>query len=72
MRPIPKLDDVDAMAARGRRSALMSCRSEACEELRDVAVSIQSCDIFNDDISGLVQRGRAALDRLLELHKLAA
>ena len=72
MRPIPKLDDVEAMAARGRRSALMSCRNEACEELRDVAVSIQSCDIFNDDISDLVQRGRAALDRLLELHKLAS
>ena len=72
MRPIPKLDDVEAMAARGRRSALMSCRNEACEELRDMVVNIQKCDIFNDDISVPVKIARAALDRLLELHKLAA
>jgi hypothetical protein len=35
MRPLPDLTDVEAMAERGRNSALMSARNEACQGLRD-------------------------------------
>lgn len=45
LKPLPKLDDAVAMAAWGRRSALMKARNEACEALRDAAVSAQSQDI---------------------------
>lgn len=60
------------MAARGRRSTLMSLRNEACEELRDMAVTLNGCDVFNDDIAVPLKRARAALDRLQEIHALAA
>jgi len=68
VKPLPDLNDAAAMAARGRRSVLMSARNEACEELRDVSVAIQRCDVFNDDVSEFVKRGHAALDRLQQLH----
>lgn len=45
LKPLPKIDDIPAMAAWGRRSALMKARNEACESLRDAAVSAQSQDI---------------------------
>lgn len=45
MKPLPDLDDASAMAARGRRSVLMSARNEACEALRDACVACQSADI---------------------------
>ncbi len=44
MRPLPDLTNVDAMAAKGRRSALMTARNEAAEELRNVMVAVQSAD----------------------------
>ena len=47
MKPLPDLDDVEAMAARGRRSALMAARGEALETLRDASVAIQSVDFGN-------------------------
>ncbi len=42
MKPLPNLQDVQAMAERGRRSSLMQSRKEAHELLRDAAVSSQS------------------------------
>lgn len=42
MKPLPNLSDERAMLERGRRSALMSARNEACEALRDAAVSAQT------------------------------
>lgn len=72
MKPIPDLSDTSAMAARGRRSALMSARNEACQELRDVAVAMQSCDIFTDDIESLCRRGREAINQLSSINTLAS
>lgn len=58
---MPKIDDMTAMAAWGRRSALMKARNEACEALRDAAVSAQSQDIGDagqglDDIPAAIER----------------
>jgi len=69
MRPLPNLQDVPAMAARGRRSALYSARKEACEQLRDAASSILHAEeLFNVD--NQVERARQALDRLVEIGNL--
>ena len=72
MRPLPNLEDAAAMAARGRRSVLMSARNDACQELRDVAVALQSCDVFTEDVGPLCKRGRDALARLTQVHSLAS
>ena len=45
MKPLPDITNEKAMAAWGRRSALMKARNEACEALRDAAVTAQSQDI---------------------------
>lgn len=45
MKPLPDLDDVQAMAQTGRRSVLMRARNEACEALRDAVVGLQAADI---------------------------
>lgn len=71
MTPIPDLTNTEAMAARGRRSAIMSLRSEAAAEIRDVATHLQSIDVFREDVSMICQRGRLALQRFEDLTKLA-
>ena len=68
MRPIPNLQDDAAMAARGRRSALMSCRNEACSALRDAAVRIMGHDLH--EIGDELAVAEAALGRLRELRAL--
>jgi hypothetical protein len=43
MKPLPDLSDDAAMAARGRRSALMAARKDALDELRDTYTRLQAC-----------------------------
>jgi hypothetical protein len=43
MKPLPDLSDDAAMAARGRRSALMAARKDALDELRDIYTRLQAC-----------------------------
>jgi len=45
MKPLPDLQDNEAMAARGRRSSLMSARKEALEALRDEYTKLTNCDV---------------------------
>lgn len=66
MRPLPDLNNLEAMAARGRRSALMSARNDACEALRSACVHILNAD----DLSAVDKRFEemeAAMKRLREL-----
>lgn len=58
MKKLPDLTDSDAMAARGRRSALLAARNDACELLRSIFVASQ-----NTDAAGL----DAIADQLREL-----
>jgi hypothetical protein len=51
LKKLPDIDDDAAMIARGRRSALMSCRNDACEELRDACVAVQSAAL--EDLGSL-------------------
>jgi len=68
MKPIPDVSNIQAMAAWGRRSALMKARNEACEVLRDVAVAAQSQDIGSagDGLEGAAD----AVERLKEIARL--
>jgi hypothetical protein len=70
MKPLPKLDDMDAMVRRGRRSALMSARNDAAESLRDACVKIQSCDL--DSLPVFATDAQTALDRLQDVARLWA
>lgn len=45
MKPLPDLSNLEAMAERGRKSALMSARNEACEGLRNCCSFIQSTEL---------------------------
>jgi len=65
MKPLPNLLDTDAMAARGRRSALMAARNEACEALRDACVAVQSADIT--EVHEPVAQAQEACARLLQI-----
>lgn len=71
MKPIPDLTNTEAMAVRGRRSAIMSLRAEAASEIRDVATHLQSVDVFQENVSVICQRGREVLQRFEDLAKLA-
>lgn len=42
MKPLPSVNDADAMAAIGRRAALSSARKDATETLRDALVAMQA------------------------------
>ena len=71
MKPIPDLDNVEKMAAYGRRSALMAARREAVEEMRDIATHFQSFDVFSEDPRELCARAREVIGRLEALARLA-
>lgn len=64
LRPLPALDDAQAMARLGRLSALRNARLDACSALRDAVTRIQSGHA--DEASEIVA-ARAALDRLAEI-----
>ena len=65
MRALPDLDDVQAMAATGRRSVLMRARNEACEALRDATTACQSADIA--EAGQPAQKAVEAAQRLIEV-----
>lgn len=64
MKPLPDLDNPAAMAAWGRRSALMSAHKEARETLRDACSACQSA---NPDDIGAAQKAGEAVERLIEI-----
>jgi hypothetical protein len=64
MKPIPDIDNVQAMTAWGRRSALMSAHKEAREALRDACTAAQGA---NPDEIGPAEASIAAANRLLEI-----
>ncbi len=70
MNKLPDLTDEKKMAEVGRRSSIMRARHEVCEKFRDLAVSIQSIDIWRDDVSALCNEARAAIERLEAVKKL--
>lgn len=65
MKSLPDLDDVQAMAATGRRSVLMRARNEACEALRDAVTRCQSEDI--SEAGPGAERAIEAAQRLIEV-----
>ena len=62
MKPLPDLQDVEAMAAIGRTSALWSARNKTVESLRDVFTEIQSADWMSLDV--LACEAKSLSDRL--------
>jgi hypothetical protein len=68
MKPLPDLDDVQAMAQTGRRSVLMRARNEACEALRDATTACQSADI--NEVGPCAQKAIESAQRLIEVSGL--
>ena len=68
MRPLPDLDDSGAMAARGRRSTLMTARNEAAEALRDAFAACQKASI--EEVAAPAQDAITAAQRLIEVSTL--
>lgn len=68
MKPLPDLDDVQAMAQTGRRSKLMTARNEACEALRDASTACQGADIA--EVGPCAQKAIEAAERLIEVSEL--
>lgn len=66
MKPIPDVDDDEAMIARGKASALMSARKDATETLRDSLLAVQSADW-----DGLREAAHVALSAAERLKTLA-
>lgn len=59
--PIPDINNEAAMLERGRRSALMSARNDACNDLRDISSHAQGCDVgdlaqFSDQLAIIAER----------------
>lgn len=69
IKKLPDLDDTKAMVIRGRISSLMSARSDAVSELRDVAVTAQRLEL--GELSGVADRLREIADRFVELSLLS-
>ena len=61
MRPLPDLTNVEAMAARGRFSALNAARNEAIQELRDLFVAAGRMDMH--ELPAAAEQLRAIADR---------
>ena len=68
MKKLPDLTDEAAMIDRGRHSVLMSARNDACEELRNIFVSVQSLPM--DQIAHHADGLRAVAERLTEIEAL--
>jgi hypothetical protein len=71
MKPLPDLQDTEAMATIGRTSALWSARTEAMKELRDVFTEMQSA-VFETDLGFLAHNASLICERLAELAMLAS
>lgn len=70
MKPLPPLDNAEAMAAWGRRSALLSARKDAAESLRDACVLCQSAEMH--ELPTYTARCIAAAQRLADVSALWA
>lgn len=68
MRPLPDLEDTQAMAAAGRRSQLWRARNEACEALRDATTLCQSADI--GELVDPASQAAEAAQRLIDVSNL--
>jgi hypothetical protein len=68
LRPIPDLDNAQAMTKLGRLSAIRSARMDATNELRDVVTRLQGTSA---DVRAEIEAARVALTRLEELERLA-
>lgn len=64
LRPLPDLDDAQAMTKLGRLSAIRSARLDAIHELRDIVVRIQSLQANEEEE---IKAARLVLDRLAEI-----
>ena len=64
MRPLPDIDNVEAMRAWGRRSALMSAHREAREALRDACTAAQGADLAEIEAANA---SIVAANRLIEI-----
>jgi len=69
LRPIPDLDNVQAMTKLGRLSAIRNARADALHELRDACVRLQN-GASADDVE--IAAIEAAISRLKELNALQA
>ena len=65
MKPIPDINNQDAMVKRGQMSALGSARNDATEELRDALSTVNSATW--EQLHGEAVKARAAAERLLTL-----
>lgn len=68
MRKLPDITDTAAMIDRGRHSVLMSARNEACDDLRNVFVSVQSAPM--DKLEQHAEPLKAIANRLIEIQTL--
>jgi hypothetical protein len=68
MKPLPDLQDIEAMAARGRRSVLLSARNTTLEMLRDDFTRLQSAGIEEMDL--LTPAIEESAERLAEISRL--
>ncbi len=69
LRPLPDLDNAQAMTKLGRLSAIRNARADALHELRDACVRLQN-GASDDDIE--IATIEAATQRLKELKALQA
>lgn len=69
MKKLPDLTDDVAMAARGRRSALLSARNDACEVLRTVFLAAQNSDATSLD--AIAQQLRDLASHMTEIARVA-
>ena len=68
LRPLPDLADAEALAERGRASALIAARNNAVEALRDVAVNAQHLRAAQlSTLSGTLREVAARFDELSRL-----
>lgn len=65
LKPLPNLDDSEAVLTQGRRSMLMKCRKEAMEALRDAYTMLQSATI--DSCASEAQDVIDATNRIIEI-----
>lgn len=68
MKRLPDITNEAAMIDRGRHSVLMSARNDACEELRNVFVSVQSAPM--DQLGQHADNLAAIAERLKEVEAL--
>ena len=69
IRPLPDLNNADAMAKLGRLSAIRNARADALHELRDACVRLQSGASQDDVEIAVIEQ---AIERLKQLNALQA